>query len=83
MGGSAIATMRLERRMHHCWVRNTCSKTWSASAKALSTSPRRSWIVERDVGVAPAGEMLEVGERAGRLQLVVDDAAPSRASTSS
>ena len=30
-------------------------------------------IVERDIGAAPAGEMLEVGKRAGGLQHVVDD----------
>ena len=59
--------------MHHLLGVERVLEHVVGAAKAASISPRRRWIVERDVGVALAVEMLEVGERAGRLQLVVHD----------
>ncbi len=57
----------------HCCVLKTCSSTWSADAMARGDVAAAELIVERDVGVLAAGEMFEIGEGAGGLQLVVDD----------
>ena len=71
--GSATATIGSSGVCMHCWVLNTCSSTWSAASMALLHVAAPELIVERDVGVLAAREVLEIGEGAGGFQLVVDD----------
>jgi len=56
-----------------CWVLKVCSNTCSASAKAVSASPVPQVIVQRDFGVALAGEILQIGQGSCRLQFFVHD----------
>ena len=71
------------------WVRNVCSNTWSAAAKRGLRIAAQQMVIQRDIGAAPALEMLKIrksrrrlqfrmneNRRGGRFDLVIDAGVP-------
>ena len=63
--------MRLERRVHLLRRAEDVLEDVVGLGEGLVDVAAPQMVVERDIGIALAGEVLEVGEHAGRLQLVV------------
>ena len=56
-----------------CWVRKVCSNTCVGRGEGLVDVAAPQAEIERDIGALAALEMLQVGEGAGGLELVVHE----------
>ena len=65
------------------WVRKVCSNTCVGLREGLVDVAAAQPEIERDIGALAALEMLEIGEGAGGLELLVHERFVVRASTSS